>query len=223
MLIIFILVGANYINDGYSFSNANPYPLDIKLFAENLPVYSGQIIIIFTPTQAFVFGDNITAEISVNLHANPKEDVFIIQIMFPDALVERDIPPYVQQQDFNYWLTEPTPLGTEAVQYSKTINLMYVSEGVYGLNMTITQLNTNTQTEINYPNVVTVKPFSSIEERITSRLTLGLNIELFGIALIALGPIIVQVINLVEGIVSRKTNAKRKKYTRNNKYVGDDI
>ena len=75
---------------------------------------------------------------------------------------------------------------------------MYAHEGIYGLNMTITQVETWAKTDLYYPDVVTVKPLSYIEEKTTSMLIAGLNIELLGIGLITLGPIAVHFVGLIE-------------------------
>lgn len=207
VIISFLIYGGLTVYEGNSFANRNLYPLEKDLFSKYLlPSYNGQLIIMFTPTKAFVVGDNITAEISVYLRAkNPDEKDFLIQILFPDAFVPYDMPSgETIRQDYYFLLEEISTIGKDVVKESGTISLMYVHEGIYGLNMTIFHGNTDTQTEFSYDNVITIKPISFIEEKLTSNFAEGLNIEVFGIAIIAVGPIIAQIIDLSEKIVTKK-------------------
>jgi hypothetical protein len=206
-----MLIGFLFIYDGYSFATGNPFQTESPYFLKTLPSWSGRLFIEFTPTLALVIGDNITANVSVQLFDTRQGDenkTFYIEVLFPDALVNRNYPPYSTTQDYYLVLDEFTPYETSTI-YSRKISLMYAHEGIYGLNMTIHELKTNTRTDLYYPDVVTVKPLSYIEEKKTSRFIAGLNIELLGIGLITLGPIIVQLVGFVEKLLVKKEKTEK--------------
>ncbi len=202
-----MFIGSLIIYRGYSFSNENPFSTEYSVLLKTLPSWNGRLHIDFTPTQVLVIGDNITANVSVQLFntwQGAENQTFYIEVMFPDAIVNIGYPTYSATQDYYLALDSLSPYGTSTI-YSRKFSLMYLHEGVYGLNMTIHELQTNTRTDLYYPNVVTVNPLSYMEDKLTSRFMAGLNIELLGIGIIALGPIAVQFVGLIEKL---RNNAK---------------
>ncbi len=86
------------------------------------------------------------------------------------------------------------------------------------MHMIINEFETNSRTELDFSNVVQINPPSYIEEKERADSIYALNWELLGLAVITLGPIFVQLVNLVE-----KTKEKRKEYIDSDTFVGDDI
>ena len=218
VLIFFIAWGARVLYGGHLLTTKE-FSTEPSFFLKTLqPSYSGQIMIKLTPTQAFIIGDNITAEIKIRLFNiyQGENKTCVIELMFPDAITRRDIPPYTTQQDWTFLLSESYPYGTDAI-YEKNVTLLYAYEGIYGLNMTVWRFDVDSRTDFYFANFVLINSFTFIEEKIRSNLMTALNVEVLGLALIAIGPIIVQLVDLIAKSVDSTFKKKKLRKTQKEK------
>ncbi|MCJ7430051.1 hypothetical protein MUO83_02390 [Candidatus Bathyarchaeota archaeon] len=169
--------------------------------------YMGVIGASLSPNPSFVVGANITAQVKIGL-LEASNDIYIIEIMFPDAIVVRDIPPYTWQQDWTYLLHDTQFNETEQIQTLSNVTLVYAQEGIYDLNMTITQASTNTKLNFHFDNLVQVKPLSYLDEQFRSNVTFALSYGILGLTFIMVAPVIVQLIDFVEKILEKPQSQK---------------
>jgi hypothetical protein len=160
-----------------------------------------------SPNPSFVVGANITAQITIGL-VGASNEAYLIEVMFPDALVIRDIPPYTWQQDWTYLLHDIQINGTEQIQTLSNVTLVYAQEGIYGLNMTITQPSTNTKLNFHFDNAVQIKPLSYLDEEFRSNVTFALSYGILGLTFIMIAPVIVQLADFVEKILEKPQSQK---------------
>jgi hypothetical protein len=217
LLLIPIIVGLGIIWCGLQ--NQSSLPEQPSYFQKTLPGYSGRIAVYLKPQQAFVVGDNITTEVAVNVF-DATNKTYLIEIYFPDAVINLHSPLYPEKQDFEFWLTEPVHLTNGDTIYFKTVNLMYLHEGSYGLNMTVNEFEGNTRYEVDFPNIIQIKPSAFLEEQKRADSAYALNQEVVGLAVITLGPILVMLIDVITE--NSETKATRKT-TLDDPSVGEDL
>jgi hypothetical protein len=213
VLIIALGIGFNFLFQGHSIAQMEIRDFTDYFYETFDPAHTrpGMVKIELTPSRAFIIGDNITAKIEIRMFNVYRDEnkAYAIEMIFPDAFVYRDIPPYTQQQDFSFLLTESQPYDTDAI-FQKNISLLYIREGIYGLNITTHRLDLGESGKKSYyfPSFVTIKTLTYLEEKLRSNLTLGLNVSVYGLAFIAVGPIVVQTLELVrKWIVQSGTKA----------------
>lgn len=200
VLIVFLLAGLRYVftaNDLSSSSLAPDPPVTFLKTLYNNNSLMGIISATLTSTESFVVGANISAQVKIGLPQTPNT-TYLIELMFPDAITYRDIPPYTWQQDWTYLLHEIQVLGTEQIQTLSNITLVYAHEGLYGLNMTIHQAETHSELHFYFYDLVQIKPMSYLQEKLRSNLSFAMNYEILGLTVIMIGPIMVQLIGFIE-------------------------
>jgi hypothetical protein len=192
-----------------SSSSLDPDPpvLFLKTVYDN-GSYLGVVSATLTSNESFVVGANISAQIKIGLPQTPNT-TYLIELMFPDAITYRDIPQYTWQQDWTYLLHEIQVLETEQIQTLSNITLVYAHEGLYGLNMTIHQPETNSEFHFHFYDLVQIKPMSYLQEKLRANLSFAMNFEILGLTIIMVAPIIVQLIRVIEQFFKGKTPENR--------------
>ena len=185
----------------------DPPVLFLKTLYDN-GSYMGVVSATLTSNESFVVGANISAQIKIGLPQTPNT-TYLIELMFPDAITYRDIPPYTWQQDWTYLLHGIQVLGTEQIQTLSNITLVYAHEGLYGLNMTIHQPETNSEFHFHFYDLVQIKSMSYLQEKLRANLSFAMNFEILGLTIIMVAPIIVQLIRFIEQSFKGKTPEKR--------------
>lgn len=210
IIAVFLLVGGVSLLTAYqleSRSLPSEFPTVFFQSLYNGNSYMGVIEASLSPTPAFVVGANITAQVKIGLGGASNETYFI-EVMFLNAIVVRDIPPYTWQLDWTYLLHDTQIIGTERIRTLSNVTLVYAQEGIYGLNMTITQASTNTRLNFHFDNVVQIKPLSYLDEKFRSNVTFALSYGILGLTFIMVAPVIVQLIDFVEKILEKPQSQK---------------
>lgn len=210
IIAVFLCVGGvNLLKASELVSRSLPSEFPKMLFQSlyNGNSYMGVIEASLSPNPSFVVGANITAQITIGL-VGASNEAYLIEVMFPDALVIRDIPPYTWQQDWTYLLHDIQINGTEQIQTLSNVTLVYAQEGIYGLNMTITQPSTNTKLNFHFDNAVQIKPLSYLDEEFRSNVTFALSYGILGLTFIMIAPVIVQLADFVEKILEKPQSQK---------------
>jgi len=211
VLIVFLSAGFRYVFIGNNLSSNSLDPDPPVLFLKTLydnGSYMGVVSATLTSNESFVVGANISAQIKIGLPQTPNT-TYLIELMFPDAITYRDIPPYTWQQDWTYLLHGIQVLGTEQIQTLSNITLVYAHEGLYGLNMTIHQPETNSEFHFHFYDLVQIKSMSYLQEKLRANLSFAMNFEILGLTIIMVAPIIVQLIRFIEQSFKGKTPEKR--------------
>lgn len=207
VLIVFLVAGMRYflIANGLSSSSLAPdLPVTFLKTLYNNDSYVGVVSATLTTDQSFVVGANVSAEVKIGL-SNAGNTSYLIEVMFPDAMSIRTIPPYTWQQDWNYLLSDIQIVESEQIQTLSNVTLVYPHEGLYGLNVTIHQLDLH----LNFYDLVQIKPVSYLQEKLRSNLSFVMNLEILGLTIIMVAPIVVQLAGFVEEAFQRKTSENR--------------
>jgi FlaG/FlaF family flagellin (archaellin) len=203
VLIAFLLAGLRYVFIGNDLSSSSLAPDPTVTFLKTLynnNSYMGVVSATLTVDQSFVVGANISAEVKIGL-PNAANTTYLIEIMFPDAISVRTIPPYTWQQDWNYLLSDIQIVESEQIQTISNVTLVYAHEGLYGLNVTIHQLDQH----FYFYDLVQIKPVSYLQEKLRSNLSFAMNFEILGLTIIMVAPIAVQLAGFIEQAFQGKT------------------
>jgi hypothetical protein len=191
-------------NDLSSSSLAPDLPVTFLKTLYNNDSYVGVVSATLTTDQSFVVGANVSAEVKIGL-SNAGNTSYLIEVMFPDAMSIRTIPPYTWQQDWNYLLSDIQIVESEQIQTLSNVTLVYAHEGLYGLNVSIHQLDLH----LNFYDLVQIKPMSYLQEKLRSNLSFAMNFEILGLTIIMVAPIIVQLAGFVEKAFQGKAPKNR--------------
>jgi hypothetical protein len=121
LLGLFLSIGVHYIYIGSQLTSSSlpsEPPTTFLKTPYNNDSEIGEISATLTPTVSFVVGANISAQVKIGLTQAPNT-TYMIDVMFPDAITYRDIPPYAWQQDWPYRLWETQILETEQIQRTR--------------------------------------------------------------------------------------------------------
>lgn len=86
--------------------------------------------------------------------------------------------------------------------------------------MTVNEFEGNTRYEVDFPNIIQIKPSAFLEEQKRADSAYALNQEVVGLAVITLGPILVMLIDVITE--NSETKATRKT-TLDDPSVGEDL
>lgn len=200
VLVAFLFAGLRYVfiaNDLSSSSLAPDTPVLFLKTLYNNGSYMGVVSATLTSTESFVVGANVSAEVKIGL-PNAANTSYLIEVMFPDAISVRDIPPHTWQQDWNYLLHDVQFAETEQIQTLNNVTLVYAHEGLYGVNVTIHQAETHSELHFYFYDLVQIKPMSYLQEKLRSNLSFAMNYAILGLTVIMIAPIMVQLIGLIE-------------------------
>jgi hypothetical protein len=210
MIVLFLLLGGVCLFTAFQLESQSLPSESPATFFQSLYNGSsnmGAIEASLSPNSSFVVGANITAQIKIDL-SEASSEAYQIKVIFLDAIVIRDSPPYTWQQDWTYSLHDVQINGTEQIQTLGNVTLVYAQEGIYGLNMTITQASTNTTLNFHFDNLVQIKPLSYIEEKFRSNVTFALTYGIFGLSFIMVATAIAQLIEFFEKILGKPQSQK---------------
>jgi hypothetical protein len=169
---------------------------------------TGILKINMTPTKAFVIGDVVTANIEVDVFAINwmENETCNVQMMFPDAICYTDTWSNITRQDwFFIWWDYQSHDAVYAI-YQKSVTLWYVHDGFYGVNITVWKpdLGQFGYNEYYYSDLVQIKPYTYIEETKRTQLAQALNFEILGLAIIAIAPVFVQLVDSLKELSAPK-------------------
>lgn len=215
MLIVFLAAGMNYLLMGHDLSSSSLAPDLPVTFLKTLHSNDsnvGVVSVTLSTDQSFVVGANVSAEVKIGLF-NAGNTTYLIEVMFPDAMSIRTIPPYTWQQDWNYLLSDIQVVESEQIQTLRNVTLADAHEGFYGLNVTIHQLDQH----FYFIDLVQIKPMSYLQEKLWSNLSFAMNFEILGLTIIMVAPIVVQLAGFVEEAFQGKLSENRQEKNRTSK------
>jgi hypothetical protein len=156
------------------------------------------------PDYAFVTGENITFIIKVYLLGSVNENLTILNMVFPDAFCHTRLG-LIQDYEIMPWEWNQSQAGVWEV-YQINLTFSYLNEGSYGVNMTV--VGSPSETYIyQFTDLVQIQPQSYLEERRTANLANATNFEILGLTVVAVGPVVGQVLDSVRELNKRKTNS----------------
>jgi hypothetical protein len=223
LLGLFLSLGAYYISKGGQLASSSlpsepPSTLLKTLYNNGSQI--GEISSTLTSNVSFVVGADISAQVEIGLTQAPNTS-YVIDVMFPDAISYRDIPPYTWQQDWSYRVPETQILGTEQIQTLSNVTLVYAHEGIYGLNVTISHPSTGSEMHFYFYDLVQIKPLTYLEDETRSNLTFAMSSYLLGLAVIMVGPVLVQIVGISEGLF--KNDSKRRLDRKTSAVEADEV
>lgn len=210
VLLVIVVIGLIIVYQGHLLSIHEPSKEKTILFQKTMKPsigpYTGILKINMTPTKAFVVGDIITTQIEVDVFGVNWEEneTCMVQMVFPDAICYIDSWSNITHQDWAFiWWEYETHDAVYAI-YQKKVTLWYIHEGFYGVNITIWRPDFMETHEYSFPDLVQIKSYDYIEEMKRTRLAEALNKEVLGLTIVAVGPVFIQIIDLVQKIASQK-------------------
>jgi len=221
VLICFVAYGFGLVIQGYLLTLREPSPEDPILFQKTMHPsagpHVGTVKIKMSPTQAFVVGDIIKAEVEVDVFGvNWREnETCMVEILFPDAICYIDSWSNITKQDWSFHWWEYQSHNAVYAIYLKNVTLWHVHEGIYGLNISVYQpaLREFGWNEFYFPDLVQIKSYAYLEEKRRSNLANALNVEILGLALVVVGPVVVQIVDFIWKLFTREEKETKSCYT----------
>lgn len=219
VLVIFVCVGVAVVGLAYQSTQKErpPDPPTIfqKTMKQSVGPNVGTLKINMTPTKAFVIGDLIRADIEVEVFGviGSKNETCMVELLFPEAICYVNSGSDLTEQDWTFiWWEYQTYDATHAI-YQKRVYLFYVHEGYYGINATvyIPQLGVYGNNEFSFSDLIQIKSYTYLDEQRRNDLTYALNVEVFGLTIVFIGPVIAQIIGLLKKTVASKPEANAEK------------
>lgn len=198
---------------------SDPTTVFQKTMRNSVGPNAGTLKINMTPTKAFVIGDLIRADIEVQVFgvAGSENETCMVELLFPDAISYVDSWSNFTQQDWPFfWWDYQTYDATHAI-YQKTIYLFYVHEGYYGVNATvyIPKLGVYANNEFSFSDLIQIKSYTYLEEQRRNELSYALNVEVIGLTIVFVGPVIAQIIGLIKEAVAPEATSGQEKNVEN--------
>lgn len=218
VLIIFVSVGSFVVWQAQVSTQkerpSEPTTLFQKTMKQSVGPNVGTLRINMTPTKAFVIGDLIRADIEVQVFGvmGSENETCMVELRFPDAICYIDSWSNYTEQDWPFiWWDYQTYDATHAI-YEQTVYLFYVHEGYYGVNATvyIPKLGVYGNNEFSFSDLIQIKSYTYLEEQRRNDLTYALNIEVIGLTIVFVGPVVAQIISLIKEAVAPEATSKQK-------------
>lgn len=211
-LVTVLYFGIPYVVEGYRLLQERPPPeVPITFEAEMQPKAGplvGKVKIDLEPTEAFVIGDRIIADIEVQVYWLHENETASVIVTFTDCLSMDFRWAWTNTSHFDepLWLQYNSSSAVYSTYRAKAI-VWYTHEGIYGVNVTVyspysldcwTSFGTSYGTvDWSFPEIVHIKSYSYLEERLNTQFTNALTLEIFGLAIIASSPIAVTFVDLL--------------------------
>jgi hypothetical protein len=207
VLLIIIFIGLFVTTVGYDEAlrplppETQP-PFEVYLKPEYGPKW-GDLKVSVQPEEAFVVGDHISTTVEIVPFAMPGETINVM-IVFPESISILKEWAWTNTSSYEelivLWGNSTFPQTT----LRQELTLWYVHEGIFGVNVTMVRFGyPEPYDKFVYPDIVHIKSYSYLEERRNAQLTNALNARILGLTIIAVSPIVVQAVDLLEQIVDR--------------------
>ncbi|MGD0803609.1 MAG: hypothetical protein ABSA11_05995 [Candidatus Bathyarchaeia archaeon] len=156
----------------------------------------GKIQITFTPTQAFVIGDVITADIRVQPNLLQGNETASVMVRFPDCWTMEEQWAWTNSWDYNAYLNVNT---NKTTPYSTKVYMVFTHEGAYGVNVTVLSDLAFSENAVNFsfPDIVHIKSLDYLQEKQNAQFTNALGYLILGLTNITIIPIITHITNLM--------------------------
>jgi len=200
---IILYYGIFVMNEGYQSALKPPPPetqppFQVGLRPDAGPKW-GDLKITMQPENAFVVGEPISTNIEIDPFLMINETATVM-IVFPESI---SLPKEWEWANFSSQYEAPIFLHAIGDFPDDTIRqdltLWFVHEGIFGVNITIVRFGyPEPYKEFIYPDIVHIKSYSYLEERRNAQFTNALNERIFGLTIIAVSPIAVQIVDLLK-------------------------
>jgi len=202
LILFFVIIYYGFFVAAASYETAlKPLPPETQppFQAELKPQYGpkwGDISITMQPQNAFIVGDRISTNLTIRLWGI-SEDTATIMIVFPESISVLKEWEWANYSHYEELIVLYGNFTYEPI--SQDLTLWYLHEGIFGINVTVVQFGViNQMQEFRFPDIVHIKSYSFLEERRNAQLTMALNERIFGLTIVAVSPIAVQVVDLFE-------------------------
>jgi hypothetical protein len=213
-LVIVLYVGIPYVTRGYQMLQEKPSPeKPITFEADMKPkagVTVGSVIVALEPTEAFVIGDKITADIEVHVNWLLENETATVEFTFLDCLSTDEKWAWTNTSHYNEMIFPEYnySMATYSV-YKARAFVWFTHEGIFGANITVyspysEQLlaspfaTLDGTVDWSFPEIVHIKSYDYIEEKANAQFTNALSVEIVGLTIIAVSPIAVTAVSLIE-------------------------
>lgn len=212
VLLIVLSIGIPFVREGYQLSQEKPPPeIPISFEADMVPKAGppvGKVKINLEPTEAFVIGDKITADIEVQVNWLHENETANVWLRFIDCLSVDAKWAWTNTSHYNELIFPEynSSMATYSIYRANAI-VWYTHEGIFGVNVTVYSpysqdllagFGTLDGTVYwSFPEVVHIKSYSYLEERLNAQFTNALTLEIFGLTVITVGPVAVIAVDLV--------------------------
>lgn len=222
---VILYYGLVVTNEGYQSALRPPPPetkppFQVQLKPEAGPHW-GDLKITMQTRNAFVVGEPISTNVELDPFLLPNETATIMMV-FPDSisiLQEDEWANFTKYEELIVFFVEGRFFAEDTI--SQNLTLWYVTEGIFGVNVTFVRFGyPDGMQEFSYPDIVHIKSYSYLEERQNAQLTNALNERIFGLTIIAVSPIAVQIMDLVEKAYGSLTVKRRRRSRRTKKEDG---
>jgi hypothetical protein len=219
ILSLFAIIGFYMVYQGQQSSLREPSKEPTLLFQKTMKpsagAQTGILKINMTPTKAFVVGDVITAKIEVDVFGVNwlQNETCNVDMLFPDSISYIDTWSNITYQDWTFVWWQYQTHDTVYAIYQKNITLWYIHEGFYGVNITVWQpeLGAYGYNKYHYSDLVQIKPYSYLEEQRRTVLAEALNIEILGLTVVFVGPVVVQIVDSIQELRKSTQEQTRKR------------
>jgi len=215
-LVLVLYIGIPYVISGYQLSQGKPAPeKPLSYEADMMPKAGpsvGKLKIRLEPTDAFVIGDKITADIEVEVNWLHENETATVYIRFIDCLSVDARWAWTNTSHYNEYIFPEYnfSMATYSV-YKARAFLWFTHEGIFGANVTVYSpyseqllaspfFTPDGTVNWSFPEIVHIKSYNYIEERANAQFTNALAVEILGLTIIALSPIAVTIVSLVERV-----------------------
>lgn len=216
--------GIPFIWNGYQLSQQKP-PSEhlLRYEAEMCPKAGapvGNVKIGFAPTEAFVIGDKVTADIEVEVNWLESNETASVHLIFIDCLATDVRWAWTNTSHYNglVILEYNYSMATYSVYKAKAF-LWFLREGIFGANITVyspysQQLLASFGTldgtvRWSFPEMLSVKSYSYLEERKNTLFINAVTLEILGLTVIAISPIAVIAVSLLERLYESLTEKEK--------------
>ena len=157
----------------------------------------GDLKITLQPENAFVVGEPISTSIEIDPFLFINETATIL-IVFPESISILKEWEWANASRYEELVVLHAKGDWPDDTVRQDLTLWYVHEGVFGVNITMVRFEFQEMEKFCYPDIVHIKSYSYLEERRNAQLTNALNERIFGLTIIAVSPIAVTVVELME-------------------------
>lgn len=212
-LVIVLAIGIPYVIRGYQMLQEKPSPeKPITFIADMKPragATVGSLIVRLEPTEAFVIGDKITADIEIDVNWLNENETATVEFTFLDCLSTDAMWAWTNTSHYDEMIFPEYnySMATYSIYKAKAF-VWYTHEGIFGANVTVysqyslellSTLGTLDGTvHWSFPEFVHVKSYDYIQEKTNVQFTNALSIEIVGLTIIAVSPIVVTAVSLIE-------------------------
>lgn len=205
VLLVSLFLGGSFVWEGYRSSVKGP-PRETRppFYTRLKPSHDrewGDLEITMQPENAFVVGDRISTRVDLELSLMFGESARVC-IEFPEGSSILKGMEWENVSRYEDVIIQWCEYPNNTIHHDLT--LWYHHEGTFGINVIIEiivrsiSIEPQSIEEFYYPDIFRIESYTYLEERRNAHSTNALNRAIFGLALVAIGPIVVQFIDLVE-------------------------